>query len=371
MVDELITALSRFRSFVVVPRNSSFAYRGRGDDIREVARTLGARYLLTGSVRRGGNRLRLTVQLVDGTDNVTLWAQTFEGALDEVFEFQDRITAKAASSIEPHVQQAELSRSRLERPDSLAAYDLYLRAVAEIYLFTPGGSEAALHLLEQAIALEPNNGVFLAFAAWSLELRATMGWQPIGPDDRQRCLDYAHRAVEQAPNDARVLAHAGVAMQLVGGEYERGLRVAIRAAELNPNDSVAVLSAGVAEFLGGDLDEARRHLLRAIDIQPTNAGDAMGTLSNVCAAQGRHEEALGWAGRAIAVDPNYQPSHWVMVASNAILGRMDEAHEALRVLLELVPDLTLERLSLVGTKDRKGRDGVLVNGMLLAGLRER
>jgi len=134
---------------------------------------------------------------------------------------------------------------------------------------------------------------------------------------------------------------------------------------------VAVVNAGVAEFLGGDLDEAHKHLLRAIDIQPTGAGDAMGTLANVCAAQGKHEAALNWASRAIAIDPNYQPSHWVMVGSNAILGRMEEAKLALSVLLRLVPDLTLEGLSLVGTRDRKGRDGVLINGMRLAGLRER
>ena len=187
IVDDMITALSRFRSFAVVARTSSFVYKGRAADVRQVARELGVRYVLEGSVRRAGDQLRITAQLVDGGTGAHLWAEHFDGALGDVFAFQDRITADVAMIVGPQIQRAEIERSRRERPGSIAAYDAYLQAVPLIDKQTGRENAEAYALLTRALALEPDNALLLAHAAWALGHRCAMGWPPIGPDDVAAC----------------------------------------------------------------------------------------------------------------------------------------------------------------------------------------
>jgi TolB-like protein len=271
MVDDLIAALSRFRSFAVIGRRPSFARKGISGDAKEVAAELGVRYLLEGSVRRGGSRLRLVAQLLGGEDGTTLWAETFEGPIEDVFDFQDRITRSVAAIVEPQIQRAELERARRERPNSVAAYDLYLRGVAQMYVHTPSANAEALNLFEQALAIEPENSVFLAFASWSLEYRTITGWPPHGPDDRARAVDLAHRAIRAAGDNARVLANCCLVIQTMGGEFERGQPIVNRAVMLNPNDVAVLHAAGCSHSAGGDLEEGLRLLRRAIEIQPNHA----------------------------------------------------------------------------------------------------
>jgi TolB-like protein len=183
VVDDIVTALSRFRSFAVVARTSSFAYKGRATDVRQVARELGVRYVLEGSVRRAGDTLRISAQLVDGGTGAHLWAERFDGSLDEVFDFQDRITADVAFIVEPQIQMAEIERSRRERPGSIAAYDACLQAIPMINKQTVKENAAAYALLTRALAQEPNNPLLLSHAAWALGHRSAMGWPPIGPND--------------------------------------------------------------------------------------------------------------------------------------------------------------------------------------------
>jgi TolB-like protein/Tfp pilus assembly protein PilF len=370
VVDELIAALSRFRSFAVIARGTSFAYKGRTVDARQVSKELGVIYLVEGSVRRSGGRLRLFAQLVDGAVGASLWAQTFEGSVDEVFEFQDRITTAVAAVVEPFIQRAELDRSRRDRPGSLAAYDLFLRAVAKIYTFTPETNGEAVELLTQAIEIEPENGVYMGFLAWALEHRTTMNWPRYREDDVERCLRLAHEAVELARDDARVLAHCGLAMQLMGQEYDAGLHLATRAVELNPNDVVALLNAGIAELLAGDLENAVALLTRAIAIQPNDSHEAMGAIGSVYLGQGRYEDALEMAKKSHALNRRYIPTHWNLVASLALLGRIDEARAALAELLALVPDLTIKRFSAVAKNRNPARDADVIAGLRLAGLPE-
>ena len=180
VVEDIITALSRFTSFAVIARNSSFVYKGRAVDVRHVASEFGVRYVLEGSVRRAGNRLRITAQLVDGVTGAHLWARSFDGSLEDVFDFQDRITESVATLVEPRIQTAEIERSRRERPGSMATYDIYLRALTKISSESDKDNAEAYALLTEALALEPDNAVFLAHAAWALEHRSTMGWPPIG-----------------------------------------------------------------------------------------------------------------------------------------------------------------------------------------------
>jgi TolB-like protein len=371
MVDELISVLSRFRSFAVIARGSSFAWKGRRADVRQIARELGVRYVLEGSVRRAGGRLRLAVQLADGGDGTNLWMQTFEGSVDEAFEFQDRISASVAAVIEPRLQQAELELSRRDRPGSMTAYDLYLRSVAQIYAFTEEANAEAIRLLEQAITIEPENGVYLGFLAWALEHRSSMCWPSFGPDDRRRCLQCAHEAVERAGNDATILAHCAVAMQLAGGEYEAGVMVARAAVELNPLNVVALLNAGIAELVGGDLDRAMALLQRALEIQPIGAYETMNGIGNVHMARGDYEQGLAWARQAHTLNRRYIPIYWSLVTGSVMVGRMDEARAALAELLVLAPGLTVEAFASSSRTLDRSRDEMMVEAMRRAGLPER
>ena len=189
VVEDLITALSRFKSFAVIARNSSFVYKGRSIDVRQVAKELGVRYVLEGSVRRAGSRLRITAQLVDGATGAHLWANKFDGAVEDIFDVQDKITEGVVAVVEPQIQQAEIKRSRRERPESLAAYDLYLRGLEKLYLDRPEDNATALEILERAIALEPGYAIALAYAAHGYEHRVGMGWPPFGEDDAKRSLN--------------------------------------------------------------------------------------------------------------------------------------------------------------------------------------
>jgi TolB-like protein/Tfp pilus assembly protein PilF len=370
MVDDLITALSRFKSFAVIARSSSFAYKGRPTDVRQVAADLGVRYVLEGSVRRAGNRLRISAQLIDGADGANLWAHNFDGVIDDVFEFQDRITASVASVVEPHIQNAEIERARRERPGSIAAYDLYLRAVSKLYLFQPEANAEAIRLLEKALEIEPENGVFLGFACWALEHRSTMAWSEFGPDDRERCLALAHEAVQRASNDATVLAHCGLAMQLIGHDYERGLVIADRAVELNPNDLVALINGGISHLVGGDLEQAKRLLHRAIEIHPNDAYEPMSGIANVHCCLGEYEQGLAWATRSAALRGNYVPTHWILVAANVHLGRLDAARKALAVLMKLSPGTSIRRFVTGPLPKEPQRAEMLIEGFRLAGMPE-
>jgi adenylate cyclase len=221
VVEDVITALSRFKSFAVVARNSSFSYKGRSVDVRQVGNELGVRYVLEGSVRRSGSKLRIVAQLVDTATGAHLWAQNFDGAVDEVFDFQDRITESVAVVVEPHIQAAEIERFRLERPKSIAVYDLYLQALPSLLSQTPEGNKEAYVLLTRALELEPDNAVVLSHAAWALGERNVLGYPPIGPDDREKCTQFARRALDHAEGDAVVLSSS--AMQLI--HNTQGLRV--------------------------------------------------------------------------------------------------------------------------------------------------
>ncbi len=241
VVDDIITALSRFTSFAVIARNSSFVYKGRAVDVRQVAKDLGVRYVLEGSLRRSGERLRITAQLVDGGTGAHLWAEHFDGSVADVFAFQDRITADVAMIVGPQIQVAEIERSRRERPDSIAAYDAYLQAVPMINKETAKENAEAYALLTRALSLEPENALLLSHAAWALGHRSAMGWPPITPDDVRTSVELSRRALQRAAGDPTVLAHCGVQLLQTGKEYDWGMAVLEAAAKANPNNMLVVV----------------------------------------------------------------------------------------------------------------------------------
>ena len=270
IVDDMVTALSRFRSFAVVARTSSFVYKGRAADVRQVARDLGVRYVLEGSMRRAGNQLRITAPLVDGGTGAHLWAEHFDGALDDVFAFQDRITADVAMIVGPQIQMAEIERSRRERPGSIAAYDAYLQAVTLDQQADRTGECRRLRAPDPRPGAQPDNALLLAHASWALGHRCAMGWPPVGADDVAACLALARRALRHAAGDPAVLAHCGLNLLQTGRDYDLGMAILKSAAKANPNHQGVVIAAGIAHLHCGSLDDALAYFHRAIRLSPND-----------------------------------------------------------------------------------------------------
>jgi TolB-like protein len=369
VVEDIITALSRFRFFSVAARNSSFVYKGRAVDVRQVAKELQVRYVLGGSVRRAGNRLRIAAQLVDGIGGGHIWARTFEGSLDDVFEMQDRITESVAGEVGPSIRSAEVEAVRL-RPESADAYDLFLRAMTKLGNFVYAESAEGLALIERAIALDPGYTRAVAMAAWAYEHRIHMGWPPVGEDDVGRCLSLARAALAATRDDAHVIAHCGVILQLCANEWEQGLRTIERALTVNPNEPAAHFFGGVGNIKGGTLDAAAQHFRRLIELNPLESDGGVAGLGYVHLFRGEYEEALEHGARALAMRPTFGWIHWLVIAGNAYLGRADAARQALGVYREMFPQATLGRIRFGQRTEDLARGEVLVEGLRLAGMPE-
>jgi adenylate cyclase len=245
MVEDIITALSRFNQLFVIARNSSFTYKGRAVDVRQVATELGVRYVLGGSVRRSENRLRITGQLVDAENGAHLWADKFDGSLDDIFDLQDKITANVVGAIEPSVKKAEIERSRRKPTDNLDAYDLYLRAVPLVESLHPDKNLGAIELLRKAIAPDPNYAPVLASAAWCYEQRITRGWTAVGEDDCGTAVAFARRALGTGADDASALVVAGFVVSLIRRDWDTGLEATRRASNRNPGSGFVSLMANL------------------------------------------------------------------------------------------------------------------------------
>ncbi|WP_306910261.1 winged helix-turn-helix domain-containing tetratricopeptide repeat protein [Rhizobium mesoamericanum] len=373
IVDDIIAALSRFRSFAVVARDCSFAYKGSAIDVRKIAAELGVTYVLEGSIRQSGNRLRIVAELVEAQSGTHLWAQTFDGTFDEIFDFQDRITERVATLIEPLIQTAEIERSRRERPGSIATYDIYLRALAKISTEIESDNAAAYGLLMQGLAIEPDNAQLLAHAAWALEHRYTMGWPALTDDDVEACGALARKALEHGAGDAMVMAHCGVALMQTVKDYDWGPAVLQAAAQSNPNNPMAVVRAGLGHLHCGNVSDALSHFHRANRLTPGERGAHFSHcgIAHAHVILGEYELAVAWASRALASNPNFEPTLWVLIAASAHLGRMEEAHRHLAALRRLTPDITLERIRAGQPGKYPDRIAALLDGLRLAGMPER
>jgi TolB-like protein/Tfp pilus assembly protein PilF len=372
IVEDIITALSRFRSFAVVARNSSFVYKGRAVDVRQVAQELGVRYVLEGSVRRAGQRLRITAQLIDGASGAHIWADRFDGSLEDVFDVQDRITESVIGVIEPEIQGAEIERSRRKRPENLDAYDLYLRALSGMFGADADGNAEAYALMERAIALEPDHGPYLAAAIWILTRRVAMGWPALTADDRATALEFVRHALTVAEGDAAVLAQCGYTLLSIGQDYRRGMQIVANAVEANPNNQVVLTSAAIAALHCGSLEDSLAHSRRVLVMSPRSptAYLAMTAIAHAHMALGQFAEALRAAERSLAVNANYQPTYWMLIAANAQLGRMDEARDWLAKFRALVPGSTVARIK-AGQPDKDpSRLAAILAGLQMAGLEE-
>jgi len=372
IVHDIITALSRFRSFAVIARNSSFVYKGRAVDVRQVARELGVRYVLEGSVRRAGDRLRIAAQLVDGATGSHLWAEQFDGASEDLFDFQDRITESVAMLVEDRIQAAEIARWRRERPESLASYDLYLQAVWKIDKETNRDNADAITLLTRALEMEPDNALFIAQAVWALDFRVAMGWPAFGADDRQACIDLARRGLQSANGDPIVMAICGLALVQSGRDYDLGMAALDTAASAHPNNLMAIHRAGVGHLHCGRIEDALRLFHRALRLNP-NGPESHTTLAAIAHAHivlGDHAEALAWAGRGFALKTTFHPTLWMLIAANALLGRMEEAQRFLGIFRAIAPGVTVSSIKAGQPAKDPARLASILQGLRIAGLEE-
>lgn len=368
IVEDLITALSRFKSFAVVSRSSSFTYKGKPVDVRKVARALGVRYLLEGSVRLAGKRIRVTAQLVDAAAGTHLWAESFEGELGGIFEFQDRITGSVVGLIEPQIRRAEIERTRRKWPEDPKAYDLYLRALPHFYGNAPEGYVRALVDLEQAIALEPDYALASAFASWSLVRRVTMSLKSLSPEEEAHALRLAQAALRFGDDDPVVLAICGHSLICAGMRAE-GLAMVRRGLKANPHNLMVLEQGGTCNMLVGDLDEAEACYRRVHQLSPgaPEASEALGGVGCSCFLKGNYEGALEWLDQSRASLVDWPPVYWVTIAAYAHLGRLEEARSSLARLLEFAPQTTLSGVGTIAARS-DGRWKTILSGLESAGL---
>jgi TolB-like protein len=338
MVEEIITALSRIRWLLVIARNSSFTYEGRAVDVRQVGKELGVSYVLEGSVRRVGNRVRITAQLLDATSGAHLWADRFDGSMDDVFELQDNVASAVAGVIEPTLEREEYHRSVRRPTDDLTAYDLYLQARFTRYSANREGTMRALELAGRALERDPNYGSALVEAAICQANIYGAGWTDDLEATRDKGIDLARRALRAAEDDPYVLATSALALGLFGEDIATALGLADRSLELNPSYARGWLVSGHLRLWAGQYDLAIEHLERVIRLSPhpsTRAIHLLIGMGHFFARRG--EKAAEMLDLSLQQNSEWPPTLRFMASCLAHLGRLEEAQEMVKRLRAITP----------------------------------
>ncbi len=374
MVEDIITALSRFKALFVIARNSSFTYKGRAVDVKQVGRELGVRYVLEGSVRKAANRVRITGQLVDTATSAHLWADRFDGGLDDVFHLQDQVTESVVGAIAPAVEKAEIERAKRKPTESLDAYALYLRGLARLYQIGNRQANAeALRLFNSAIELDPDFASAYGRAANCYAFAKGNGWISDTPNEIAEVTRLAQRAVELGKDDAIALATSGWALAYVVCDLGVGAALIDRALVLNSNLAEAWMYGGWAKIWLGEPEAALErfaHAMRLSPLDPRLTAMQVGT-AHAHFYLGRYDEAASRAAMALQGNPDFQPRLRIAAASNAMAGRSEQAHKAMARLRQLNPALRVSNLNDVRGPYRRAEDlSRLEEGLRQAGLPE-
>jgi len=346
IVEEITTAISRLPWLFVIARNSSFTYKGRAVDVKQVARELGVRYVLEGSVRKAGNRVRITGQLIDTITGAHIWGDRFDGALDDIFELQDEVASSVVGAIEPRLRQSEIERAVRKPTDSLDAYDLYLRAVAEFCRYTEERMRDAVALLRRALALDPSYAPAAALIGWCWGFQRVQDWGPVSAAEVAEAVRLARLAIEGGKDDPDALWMAGNTLSFFAGEHASGASAVDRALTLNPNSAHAWMGKGLVSYRQTRPEDAIEAFKRAVRLSPL---DPLGyfftcglALAHVAAR--RYGEAIEWADRSLRDAPRFESALRNKVVACAHLGRLEEVRDEISRLLELQPDLTIATL---------------------------
>ncbi len=372
VVEDIITDLSRIRWLLVIARNSSFTYRGRAVDVKQVGRELGVAYVLEGSLRKAADRVRITGQLIDAGTGAHLWAERFEGTLDNIFELQDQIAASVVGAIAPQMEMAEIERAKRKPTASLNAYDCYLRGLAHLHRGDRDAIDVALPLFHRAVDLDPGFASAYAMAAWCIFWRKVNGWTEDRAEETAIGVELARRAVELGRDDAVALTRGGHALAHLAGDLDSGIALLDRALVLNPNLASAWFLGGFLRVWQGESEGAIAHFERAMRLSPLDpelyrmqAGTAMAHLF-----AGRFDVASSWAEKAYRDLPSFLMAVAIVAASHALAGRQDEGGRAMDHMRQLDPALRISNLKGWLPIHRPEDFATFANGLRKAGLPE-
>ena len=373
MVDDLLMALSRVRWLFVIARQSSFIYKVRVADVQQIGRELGVRYVVEGSVRKSGTRVRIVAQLIETETGAHIWADRYERDLSDVFALQDEITARIVSAIEPRVRTVEIKRALAKPTDNLTAYDSYLRALPYYYSQTREAVTHAESLLRRAIDLDRGYAEALGTLADCIASRISTGWHE---GSRRRAIDEAceaaRRALAVGPDNSTCLAAAAFAYGVLARRFEEACELAERAIEVHPNSTFVRNRAGAVYSVSGESDKAIAQFEVAQRMNPLDNKTATVTFTVATSAHffaRRFEESIHWGRRTMAITPDANVARWITTAALGHLGRLDEARAELDKILALHPRATLAR-----ARDASFRHEwmyeLYLGGLRKAGLRE-
>jgi adenylate cyclase len=345
MVEEIITALSRIRWLFVIARNSSFTYKGRAVDVKQVGRELGVRYVLEGSVRKAGNRVRITGQLIDTSTGAHIWADRFDGSLQDVFDLQDQVASGVVGAIEPKLRQSEIERSVRKPTESLDAYDLYLRGLADFYKASTGiitACHTAIELLRKALAIDPAYAPAAGLLAY-IRIVQIVNAVPLTRDDMAEGQRSARLAIDMGKDDPNALWMGGFSLAVLDGD-NAGARIALdRATTLNPNCAHAWYSRAAVDVFANRPDTAITAMDRAIRLSPLDPLGFDFKLIRALALMlaSKYEEAMEWVDQSLHDRPDHQPTVRAKMALCGYLGHVEKGREWVARMRELNPTLTI------------------------------
>jgi adenylate cyclase len=367
MVEEIITALSRFKWLFVIARHSSFTFKGKAIDIKEVGRRLGVRYVLEGSVRKAAGKVRITGQLIDAVTGTHIWADRFERDLTDVFALQDEVTVAVVSAIEPKMLQTEIAMATRRRPENLTAYDYYLRALPQYYLSTREGFAEAIRLAHRALELDPRFGFVAALASICHMNNVILDYAADPQFERKEAVRLFRLALSVDDNDPETLALAAVISAFMVGDSESEIEMADRAVALNPNSFNAWHYRGWVYKTAGLPEEAVRSWERAIRVSGVDPllHRSLGGMGTALIELGRFEEAITAGKKALRQNPSHSGIHRCLTSALAHLGRDGEAREAAARLLEVDPGFTITSWIARGGQ---ANSKLLIEGLRKAGL---
>jgi adenylate cyclase len=343
IVEDITTALSRVKWFFVTARTSTFIYKGKAIDIRQVGRDLGVQYVLEGSVRRSGKRVRVTAQLIEASSGDHLWADKYDGAIEDIFDLQDQIVEKLIGAIEPKLRVSEIARVRGKRPENLNAFDLMLQALPKQLTMTADGFAGAIELLDRAIEIAPDYAQALGNCAWCRALRPLHGLSADPARDLREASQLARRALEADPEDPLALRMVAITVVVVGKDYSAGLDFIDQSLAVDANSAFAWAMRGWINLWAGDPAPAISDLEKAIRLSPFDqwASGYMNGMALALNLTGHSEDALRWARKCMQANPNWSASHRQLVASLFLSGRHAEAREAAKAFLKVEPSFTV------------------------------
>ncbi len=370
MAEEITTALSRFRSLFVIARNSSFTYKGRAVDVKQVGRELGVRYVLEGSVRKSGPRIRVTGQLIDASTGNHLWANNFDGTLDDMFDLQDQVTSSVVGALIPTMRHAEIERAKHRPTESADAHLTHMRGVASLYLWTKAGVDEALRLAYEAMQLDPDYSMAYGLAATCYVARKTAGWTTDRAKEMAEVEMLTKRGAEVGRDDAWALGSCGFATASILGDLGTAVSLMDRALALNANLALMWVESAYVRAWLGEPDLALVHVERAKRLSPVDPH--MFTMNGAEAlahfVARRHDEAFASAENALRHNPFFSQATRIAVASAAILGRMEDAKKYFARLQMLDPELRISNLGDRISFRRPDDFSLLAEGLRKAGV---